>query len=387
MLQEIICIILVINSFNSFSAAIHVSEYNETNLVSLFRSQLSELRAGQEKMMNKLADESEFRADLQLIKAELELLKKHINVVVSDNQCRAETDKQKKDIIGKETKIRTLKADILTLRTELQQKNKDLIDKETNILTLQAELEIQKKSVLDKQSHIQLLKNENQHLRTEQELNRKLLQTHNCAEAKSSGIKEILLPKFSSQPFKVACDAKTQGGGWTIILRRMDGSVNFNRNWTEYKNGFGDLNGEFFLGLDKIFEITAERRQELLVLLEDYQGVNAFEKYDVFAIGNEDQQYELHTLGKASGTAGDSFSRHRGSKFSTFDRDNDGRSDRNCAEVKTGGWWYRSSYNCEYCQLTGTYGNNNFLKGVNWYDFGRSEYSLKKAVMMIRPRK
>ncbi|XP_034481243.1 ficolin-1-like isoform X2 [Drosophila innubila] len=195
------------------------------------------------------------------------------------------------------------------------------------------------------------------------------------------------LSEISCQPFKVACDAETRGGGWTIILRRMDGSVSFHRNWTEYKNGFGDLNGEFFFGLDKIHEITAERSQELLVLLEDYQGVNAFEKYDEFAIGNEDQQYELHTLGKASGAAGDSFSDHRGKKFSTFDRDNDGISDIHCAELHTGGWWYRSNNFCQFCKLTGTYGNNDYDEGVTWDEFRGSEYSLKTAVMMIRPKK
>ncbi|KAL7740810.1 hypothetical protein ACLKA6_013662 [Drosophila palustris] len=75
---------------------------------------------------------------------------------------------------------------------------------------------------------------------------------HNCAEAKSSGNHDIILPSFSSEPFTVVCDAETRnGGGWTIILRRMDGSINFYRNWTAYKNGFGDLNGEFFLGWTK----------------------------------------------------------------------------------------------------------------------------------------
>ncbi|XP_034482696.1 ficolin-1-like [Drosophila innubila] len=167
----------------------------------------------------------------------------------------------------------------------------------------------------------------------------------------------------------------------------MDGSVNFNRNWTEYKNGFGDLNGEFFLGLDKIHEMTAERNQELLVLLEDFEGNKTFEKYDEFAIGNEDQQYKLHTLADGSGTAYDSFSYHRGSKFSTFDRDNDGRSHLNCAELYTGAWWYSSTADCQLCQLTGTYGNNDYDKGVNWYSFRGSRYSLKIAVMMIRPRK
>ncbi|XP_034481215.1 ficolin-1-like isoform X2 [Drosophila innubila] len=389
MLQNIICIFLMLSAFTFLSDATTLPPSNETNVLNSISSQLSEIRAGQGKMMNKLAEDSEsqlIRADIQFIKAMMEQQTKDINVVLSDNQCRAETEKQKKDIIDREKEIRSLKADILTLRTELQQKNKDLIDKETNILTLNAELEDQRKSVLAKESNIQLLKNENQHLRTKEKRNRKLLQPHNCTDAKSSGIIEILLPKFSSQPFKVACDAETQGGGWTIILRRMDGSVNFHRNWTEYKNGFGNLNGEFFIGLDKIHEITAERSQELLVLLEDFEGNKTFEKYEKFAIGNESQQYILHTLGDASGTAGDSFKWHRGGKFSTFDRDNDGRSDTNCAELKTGAWWYSSDGSCQICKLTGTYGNNDEDEGVTWYSFRGPKYSLKKAVMMIRPR-
>ncbi|XP_034481293.1 microfibril-associated glycoprotein 4-like isoform X3 [Drosophila innubila] len=296
MLQNTICIFLMLSAFTFLSDATTPPPSKEVNILNSISSQLSEIRAGQGKMMNKLAEDSES----QLIRADIQM--------------------------------------------------------KSNFFT-------------------------------EQERQRILHSPHNCTEAKSSGINEILLPKFSSQPFKVACDAETQGGGWTIILRRMDGSVNFNRNWTEYKNGFGNLNGEFFIGLDKIHEITAERSQELLFLLEDFEGDKAFEKYDKFAIGNESQQYQLHTLGKASGTAGDSFHWHRGSKFSTFDRHNDGYSFIQCAILRNGAWWYRSDGFCQFCKLTGTYGNNDYDKGVNWDTFRGSEYSLKKAVMMIRPRK
>ncbi|KAL7740823.1 hypothetical protein ACLKA6_013674 [Drosophila palustris] len=207
-----------------------------------------------------------------------------------------------------------------------------------------------------------------------------------CAEAKSNGIYDILIPNLSSQPVQVACDAFTRGGGWTIILRRMDGSVNFYRNWTEYQNGFGDLNGEFFLGLDKIHALTAVFSQELLIVLEDFEGDERFETYEKFAIGNENQQYELHTLGKANGTAGDSLSYHRGNKFSTFDRDHDRWSKGNCAERYTGAWWYN---NCLKSDLAGKYHNNidTVGKGVNWEKFRGFIYSLKRAVMMIRPRK
>ncbi|XP_034475405.1 ryncolin-1-like [Drosophila innubila] len=209
----------------------------------------------------------------------------------------------------------------------------------------------------------------------------------NCAEAtvnsKSSGIYEILIPSYSKHPFRVACDADTRGGGWTVILSRMDGSVDFYRKWNVYKKGFGDLDGEFFLGLDKIHALTAVHSQELLVILEDFEGVEKFETYEKFAIGDEDELYVLHTLGRANGTAGDSLRVHHCSKFSTFDNDNDLDS-VNCAEMYTGAWWYKQ---CHDSNLAGKYKDIVYNKGVIWNTFRGSYYSLKKAVLMIRPRK
>lgn len=163
-----------------------------------------------------------------------------------------------------------------------------------------------------------------------------------CREAApaSSGIFMIRIPGYSNQPFKVVCEETDHGSGWTVILRRQDGSVDFYRNWNDYKNGFGNLNGEFFLGFDKIHALTADQSQQLLVLLEDGDGQKRYEKYDRFAVGDELESYALHTLGKAEGSAGDSLRKHLGLRFSTYDKSN-GVDPRNCAVLYTGAWWYQ----------------------------------------------
>ncbi|XP_017151153.2 techylectin-5B-like isoform X1 [Drosophila miranda] len=88
--------------------------------------------------------------------------------------------------------------------------------------------------------------------------------------AQSSEIMSIVVPTYSDHPFMVACDQLSHGGGWTIFLRRTDGSEDFNRDWNDYKHGFGKLQNEFFLGLDKLHAMTSAEAQELLVLLEDH---------------------------------------------------------------------------------------------------------------------
>ena len=70
----------------------------------------------------------------------------------------------------------------------------------------------------------------------------------------SSGVYYII-PDGGS-PMQVFCDLITNGGGWTVFQKRLDGSVDFFRNWESYKNGFGDLNGEFWLGNDKLHRLT-----------------------------------------------------------------------------------------------------------------------------------
>ena len=100
--------------------------------------------------------------------------------------------------------------------------------------------------------------------------------------------------------FEVFCDHKTAGGGWTVFQKRIDGSVDFYRVWDEYKRGFGNLSGEFWLGLDKIHRLTASNSSKLRVDLERFNGATAFAEYSSFSVANETAKYQL-SLGYYSG--------------------------------------------------------------------------------------
>ncbi|KAL7738373.1 hypothetical protein ACLKA6_006691 [Drosophila palustris] len=208
-----------------------------------------------------------------------------------------------------------------------------------------------------------------------------------CAEAtavsRRTGVYQILIPSYSVHPFIVSCDEDSHGGGWTIVMRRQDGSVDFYLFWKHYKNGFGNVNGEFFMGLEKLHAMTKDLDQELLIVMEDFKGQKRFARYNRFAIDSEQNEYALHVLGEYSGDAGDSLTAHIGRKFTSQDRDNDEHKD-NCAKLFTGGWWYAS---CHTSNLLGKYNDNTFGKGINWLTFTTHTASLKNVQMMIRPRR
>ena len=118
----------------------------------------------------------------------------------------------------------------------------------------------------------------------------------NCAEVYKSGDKISGVYKVDPDglgEFEVFCDQKTAGGGWTVFQKRRDGSVDFFRAWNDYKQGFGNLNGEFWLGLDKIYRLTVSGSYKLRVDLEDLLGKTAFAEYSSFAVTSERAKYQL----------------------------------------------------------------------------------------------
>ncbi|EAU76168.2 AGAP010760-PA, partial [Anopheles gambiae str. PEST] len=144
------------------------------------------------------------------------------------------------------------------------------------------------------------------------------ISTRSCKEEPSNRTGEFLIqPTQNDEPFLGYCKQTAFGGGWLVFQYRYDGSVDFYRNWTEYRNGFGSMDGEFWLGLEHLHRMTSAQKHELLVELKHFNGSYMYARYDEFEIGNEKDQYPLARLGSYTGTAGDSISIHKGMKFST----------------------------------------------------------------------
>ncbi|XP_057158182.1 fibrinogen beta chain isoform X4 [Pan paniscus] len=231
----------------------------------------------------------------------------------------------------------------------------------------------------------------------------------------------LIQPDSSVKPYRVYCDMNTENGGWTVIQNRQDGSVDFGRKWDPYKQGFGNvatntdgknycgLPGEYWLGNDKISQLTRMGPTELLIEMEDWKGDKVKAHYGGFTVQNEANKYQI-SVNKYRGTAGNALmdgasqlmgenrtmTIHNGMFFSTYDRDNDGwlTSDprKQCSKEDGGGWWYNRCHaanpNGRYYwggQYTWDMAKHGTDDGVVWMNWKGSWYSMKKMSMKIRP--
>ncbi|ESO01705.1 hypothetical protein HELRODRAFT_135982, partial [Helobdella robusta] len=142
----------------------------------------------------------------------------------------------------------------------------------------------------------------------------------------------------------------TSVNGWIVIQQRIDGSQSFNQNWDTYKLGFGTYYKNFWLGLEKMHQLTtsADYRLRFEVLIS---GAWYSDEYDHFTINSEFEKYSL----KVSGHSGDeknNMDYHNGMKFSTPDQDNDQYPGFNCALLWSSGNWFNY---CLYQNMNGVY--------------------------------
>ena len=186
----------------------------------------------------------------------------------------------------------------------------------------------------------------------------------------------------------------TVGGPWMVIQRRMDGSVNFHRNWADYAAGFGHLDTEHWLGLNKMNCLTTRRpTASLRVDMSDFDGNTKHALYHFFNVDKPSNKYRL-SVGKYTGTAGDSLSYHNRMAFTTYDQDND-KNDYNSAQWGSkqghaGGWWYKGHAVEDGAPLNGAYAGvfaDTYSYRSNialyWYKF-RGWHPLKFVEMKMK---
>ncbi|XP_033858671.2 angiopoietin-related protein 2 [Acipenser ruthenus] len=208
---------------------------------------------------------------------------------------------------------------------------------------------------------------------------------HVLAEGGSASGIYLIRPRNVNRLLQLWCEQSHADGGWAVIQRRQDGSVNFFRTWEHYKQGFGNIDGEYWLGLENLYWLTTQEDYKLLVLMEDWQGQQVHAEYDSFRVEPESDSYRLR-LGHYQGDAGDSLSWHNNKAFTTLDRDRDAYTG-NCAHYQKGGWWYHM---CAHSNLNGVWYKgghyrSRYQDGVYWAEFRGGSYSLKKVTMMIKP--
>ena len=205
-----------------------------------------------------------------------------------------------------------------------------------------------------------------------------------CTARKKSGFS--LSGIYSIDPdgkglMNVSCDMVTDGGGWTVIQRRVDGTTNFYLNWADYKRGFGTLTGNFWLGNDNIHRLTTSGNTVLRVDMEDWNGATAYAVYGKFVVDDESNKYKLSAADyDQSSTARHALKRNNNKFFCTKDRN---YYNIDYSRRYGGAWWYTSDTDSN---LNGRYlGNMNDMDGMYWGNWAGYYKSLKRSELKLRP--
>jgi len=177
-------------------------------------------------------------------------------------------------------------------------------------------------------------------------------------------------------------------GNWIVVQQRIDNSTDFGRNWAEYRDGFGVYNANYWMGLEKIHQLTISDQYKLRIevyypTLQQWRSA----EYSSFVIDDEANNYTLHVSG-FSGDAdnglqwsADSGKMHDGMQFSTPDVDNDKNATRHCANIFSSGWWFNA---CDYVNLNGLINANTSESNYFEYYLSGNKTAVQMSRMMIQ---
>ena len=179
----------------------------------------------------------------------------------------------------------------------------------------------------------------------------------------------------------VYCDMSTS---MTTIQRRFDGSVDFQRTFTEYERGFGDVEGSYWLGNELIYDLTKIKNRTLLVEFEALDGEKNNTKFSNFILDGPHTHYGLSSdLTYQSGSQlGIYFLNSRNNQFLTVDR----ADSRNSCHQYYLGWWLGMEHGtCErtHGNLNGLYTDVMPMSGSNIY-MSWGGVILRRSSMKIR---
>lgn len=183
--------------------------------------------------------------------------------------------------------------------------------------------------------------------------------------------------------FRVYCEM-TPDAAWTVIQRRADGSVEFNQTWEDYRSGFGDLAGEFWLGLRNIYSLAQQADYILHIELQDWKHNTRFVEY-LFTLGNQDTSYTLQ-VSQVLGNIPSALPEYTPLPFSTSDHHSQ---HLKCpSETSSGGWWKAT---CGGSNLNGKYmkprsrakTDKKRGQGLFWKSEKGRIYSLRSSKMML----
>ncbi|XP_057314132.1 ficolin-1-like [Hydractinia symbiolongicarpus] len=176
------------------------------------------------------------------------------------------------------------------------------------------------------------------------------------------------------------CEMNYLGGGWTVVVNRINGVANFNKTWNSYKEGFGNLKNEFWLGNEYLHLLTKDTENEVLFVMKKFTDSKEYMAlYDGFSVGDNSTRYRLttgtYTEDGIAFPAGDSFSYHDSEDFKTYDNDNSYL----CAQYSA--WWMKKCYKSA---LNGRYSSKGSceVKCIHWGTLSGFNNSLEKVTMM-----
>ena len=158
----------------------------------------------------------------------------------------------------------------------------------------------------------------------------------------------------------------------------------FYKPWNDYKEGFGTIYGNYWMGLDQLHLLTGTGNYVLRLEMTSASNGNWYSaEYWNFYVDDESLKYRIH-LGSYSGDNGDSLrydaTRNvNGMSFSTYDQDSDLFPYLNCASDHQGAWWYDA---CIVGELTS---ENSYYRWLTMQNMNLSSLpTLQTSRMMIR---